>query len=182
MNRNRSEATCLQPAALVRTEAAALEALAARLEGPMAADFDARGGADSALRRGQRPRGGDRHGQERHHRAEDCGDAQLDRIAGAVSASGRGGARRPGRADAGRRGDCALGERRDGGDSAAAGDAEAQGRRAGELLLQSELDAGDGERCGAGLRRGARGLRAESGADGVAPRRCWRWAMRWRLR
>ena len=31
---------CLQPAALVRTEAAALEALARRLEGPMAADFD----------------------------------------------------------------------------------------------------------------------------------------------
>ena len=31
---------CLQPAALVRTEAAALEALAARLEGPMAADFN----------------------------------------------------------------------------------------------------------------------------------------------
>jgi len=30
----------LQPAALVRTEAAALEALAARLEGPMAANFD----------------------------------------------------------------------------------------------------------------------------------------------
>src|ERR1039458_3159864 len=30
----------LHPAALVRTEAAALEALAARLEGPMAADFD----------------------------------------------------------------------------------------------------------------------------------------------
>jgi arabinose-5-phosphate isomerase len=31
---------CLQPAALVRTEAAALEALAARLEGPMAAIFE----------------------------------------------------------------------------------------------------------------------------------------------
>ena len=31
---------CFHPAALVRTEAAALEALAARLEGPMAADFD----------------------------------------------------------------------------------------------------------------------------------------------
>ena len=31
---------CLQPAALVRTEAAALEALAKRLEGPMAAGFD----------------------------------------------------------------------------------------------------------------------------------------------
>ncbi len=31
---------CLQPAALVRTEAAALEALASRLEGPMAADFE----------------------------------------------------------------------------------------------------------------------------------------------
>ena len=31
----------LTPAALVRTEAAALEGLAARLEGPMAADFDA---------------------------------------------------------------------------------------------------------------------------------------------
>ena len=30
----------MEPAALVRTEAAALEALAARLEGPMAADFD----------------------------------------------------------------------------------------------------------------------------------------------
>ena len=34
------ESDCLQPAALVRTEAAALEALAKRLEGPMAADFD----------------------------------------------------------------------------------------------------------------------------------------------
>jgi arabinose-5-phosphate isomerase len=34
------EHDCLQPAALVRTEAAALEALACRLEGPMAADFD----------------------------------------------------------------------------------------------------------------------------------------------
>jgi arabinose-5-phosphate isomerase len=31
---------CLTPAALVRTEAAALETLAARLEGPMAADFE----------------------------------------------------------------------------------------------------------------------------------------------
>ena len=31
---------CLRPAALVRTEAAALEALATRLEGPMGADFD----------------------------------------------------------------------------------------------------------------------------------------------
>jgi arabinose-5-phosphate isomerase len=31
---------CLTPAELVRTEAASLEALAARLEGPMAADFD----------------------------------------------------------------------------------------------------------------------------------------------
>jgi arabinose-5-phosphate isomerase len=35
-----SESDCLQPAALVRTEAAALEALAKRLEGPMAGDFD----------------------------------------------------------------------------------------------------------------------------------------------
>src|SRR5579859_6905314 len=35
-----SEAECLQPAALVRTEAAALEALARRLEGPMEADFN----------------------------------------------------------------------------------------------------------------------------------------------
>src|ERR1035437_3452136 len=34
------EAGRMEPAALVRTEAAALEALAARLEGPMAADFD----------------------------------------------------------------------------------------------------------------------------------------------
>jgi arabinose-5-phosphate isomerase len=34
------ESDCLQPAALVRTEAAALEALARRLEGAMAADFD----------------------------------------------------------------------------------------------------------------------------------------------
>jgi arabinose-5-phosphate isomerase len=34
-----NEKGSLQPAALVRTEAAALEALAARLEGPMAADF-----------------------------------------------------------------------------------------------------------------------------------------------
>jgi arabinose-5-phosphate isomerase len=34
------EAGCTEPAALVRTEAAALEALAERLEGPMAADFE----------------------------------------------------------------------------------------------------------------------------------------------
>src|SRR3974390_28960 len=34
------ESDCLQPAALVRTEAAALEALAKRLEGPMAGEFD----------------------------------------------------------------------------------------------------------------------------------------------
>lgn len=34
------EDDCLTPAALVRTEAAALEALAARLEGPMARDFE----------------------------------------------------------------------------------------------------------------------------------------------
>ena len=39
MNR-KPEEDCLQPAALVRTEAAALEALATRLEGPMAAAFD----------------------------------------------------------------------------------------------------------------------------------------------
>jgi arabinose-5-phosphate isomerase len=35
-----SESDCLHPGALVRTEAAALEALASRLEGSMAADFD----------------------------------------------------------------------------------------------------------------------------------------------
>ena len=35
-----SESGCLQPGALVRTEAAALEALASRLEGSMAADFE----------------------------------------------------------------------------------------------------------------------------------------------
>jgi arabinose-5-phosphate isomerase len=35
-----SDDDCLKPAALVRTEAAALEALAARLDGSMAADFD----------------------------------------------------------------------------------------------------------------------------------------------
>jgi arabinose-5-phosphate isomerase len=35
-----SDRGCLQPAALVRTEAAALEALARRLEGPMEADFN----------------------------------------------------------------------------------------------------------------------------------------------
>ena len=39
MNRN-NEQDCLRPAELVRTEAAALEALAARLDGPMAALFD----------------------------------------------------------------------------------------------------------------------------------------------
>jgi len=39
MNRD-PEKGCLEPAALVRTEAAALEALATRLEGPMAAAFD----------------------------------------------------------------------------------------------------------------------------------------------
>ena len=38
MNSNR-EQDCLQPAALVRTEAAALEALATRLEGSMAKPF-----------------------------------------------------------------------------------------------------------------------------------------------
>jgi arabinose-5-phosphate isomerase len=39
MNRN-NEQDCLTPSELVRTEAAALEALAARLDGAMAADFD----------------------------------------------------------------------------------------------------------------------------------------------
>ena len=39
MNRD-SEKNCLTPAELVRTEAAALEALAKRLDGPMLADFD----------------------------------------------------------------------------------------------------------------------------------------------
>jgi arabinose-5-phosphate isomerase len=39
MNRN-NEQECLTPAGLVRTEAAALEALAKRLDGAMAADFD----------------------------------------------------------------------------------------------------------------------------------------------
>lgn len=39
MNRD-SEKDCLTPAELVRTEAAALEALAKRLDGPMLADFD----------------------------------------------------------------------------------------------------------------------------------------------
>src|SRR6201988_4716922 len=39
MNRN-NEQDCLKPSELVRTEAAALEALAARLDGAMAADFD----------------------------------------------------------------------------------------------------------------------------------------------
>ena len=37
---HKNEEGCLKPADLVRTEAAALDALAARLEGPMAADFD----------------------------------------------------------------------------------------------------------------------------------------------
>jgi arabinose-5-phosphate isomerase len=37
---SKEETNRLQPAALVRTEAAALEALATRLEGPMAADFE----------------------------------------------------------------------------------------------------------------------------------------------
>jgi arabinose-5-phosphate isomerase len=39
MNRNNKE-DCLRPAELVRTEAAALEALASRLDGPMATPFD----------------------------------------------------------------------------------------------------------------------------------------------
>ena len=39
MNRD-NENECLKPSELVRTEAAALESLAARLDGPMAADFD----------------------------------------------------------------------------------------------------------------------------------------------
>jgi arabinose-5-phosphate isomerase len=37
---HKNEEGCLKPADLVRTEAAALNALAARLDGPMAADFD----------------------------------------------------------------------------------------------------------------------------------------------
>ncbi len=40
MNPSNDDVGCLQPAALVRTEAAALEALAQRLEGPMLADFN----------------------------------------------------------------------------------------------------------------------------------------------
>lgn len=39
MNRD-NEQGCLTPAELVRTEAAALEALAKRLDGPMLPDFD----------------------------------------------------------------------------------------------------------------------------------------------
>ena len=40
MNPANDDAGCLQPAALVRTEAAALEALARRLDGPMLTDFN----------------------------------------------------------------------------------------------------------------------------------------------
>src|SRR5271166_1602979 len=50
-NANRTAGRAPAPAALVRTEAAALEALAARLEGPMAAAFDR--AVDSILHCGQ---------------------------------------------------------------------------------------------------------------------------------
>ncbi len=46
-----SDRGCLQPAALVRTEAAALEALARRLEGPLVADFNR--AADIVVRCGE---------------------------------------------------------------------------------------------------------------------------------
>ena len=128
-----------QPASLVRTEAAALDALAARLMGrwPRPSPTPS---TCPPLRRAKRPRGGHRHGQERHHRAENRRHAQLHRLAGAVSASRGGGARRPGRADARRRRHRALGQRRDRGDSAPAGHGQAQRRRAHQLLLQSALD------------------------------------------
>ena len=182
MTSEKIEEECLKPAELVRTEAAALEALAATARRGNGGDFER--AVDLIVRCG-----------ESNGRVVVTGMGKSGIIAqkiaatlsstgspGAVSASGRGGAWRPGRADARRCGDCAFGERRNRRDSAAAGDAEAQGRRPGELLLQSAIDAGAGERRGAGLRCGARGMRAEPGADGVVPRRCWRWAMRWRLR
>ncbi len=49
MNRD-NEKDCLRPSELVRTEAAALEALAARLDGAMATDFDRAVESDCALR------------------------------------------------------------------------------------------------------------------------------------
>ena len=92
----------------MRTEAAALEALACRLEVSMAADFDR--AVELIMRCGesQRPRSRHGNGQERHHRPEDRRHAEFDGVPGIVSTSGRGGARRPGRADARRRGDCAI--------------------------------------------------------------------------
>ena len=158
--------SCLKPAELVRTEAAALEALAARLDGAMAADFER--AVELIVRCGE---GNGRvvvtgMGKSGIIAQKIAATLSSTGVAGTVSASRRSSARRPRRADARRRGDCALGKRRDRRDSAPAGNAQAQGRCAGELLLQSEVDTGAGERCGARLQRRARGLRAEPGAHG----------------
>jgi len=80
------ESGSLQPAALVRTEAAALEALATRLEGPMAKAFDR--AVELILHCGE---GRGRvvvtgMGKKRHYCQKDCRHAQLHRFSGAVSA------------------------------------------------------------------------------------------------
>ena len=140
-----------QPAALVRTEAAALEALAARLDGPMAEPF-ARA-VEMILRCGEQNgrvvvTGMGKSGIIAQkiaatlsstgspalflHPAEavhgDLGVLMPGDVVIALSASGR--------------------NRRD---SAPAGHAQAQRRRAGQLLLQSALDSRRGQRRGARL-------------------------------
>ena len=157
----------MKPAELVRTEAAALEALAARLEGPMAADFERAVELILHCGEGERPRGGYGDGQERHHCAEDCGHASSTGspalfLHPAEAVHGDLGVLMPG--------DVVIA-------LSASGETEeilrllATLKRKGDalvsFLLQFEFDAGEGERCGARLRRGARGVRAEPGTDCV---------------
>ena len=117
----------------MRTEAAALEALATRLEGPMAAAFDR--AVELILRCG-----------EERGRVVVTGMGKsgiiAQKIAATLSSTGSPALfLHPAEAVhgdlgvlmAGRCGGGAVGQRRDGGDSAPAGHAEAQGRRAGEL-------------------------------------------------
>jgi len=156
------------PAALVRTEAAALEALATRLEGPMAAAFDR--AVELILRCG-----------EERGRVVVTGMGKsgiiAQKIAATLSSTGSPALfLHPAEAVHGdlgvlMTGDvvvAAVGERRDGGDFAAClATLKRQRRLSDQLLLPDEFDSGDGKRCGSGLRSGARGLRAEPCADGL---------------
>ena len=164
MNRNNKQ-DWLTPSELVRTEAAALQALAARLDGPMAADFDR--AVDLIVRCG-----------EGNGRVVVTGMGKsgiiAQKIAATLSSTGSPALfLHPAEAvhgDVGvlMPGDVVIA-------LSASGETEeilrllATLKRKGDALvsfccnLKSTLAAG--QRCGAGLQRGARGMRAESGAD-----------------